>query len=194
MGPQGFPAADGPPTFFDFHSYRGVREGTRSSALTLEFPGILPYHSEKETSLTAVRFQWGATDSPPVNDHLVPLPSQKAPGWPRPIPARAVSLFLENGGHTPDLCHPCCSLSLEPSFLLCHKLSTLRVSARVPPCQSCFLQTVPRAQGALSLLFRHLCSHHGARERGLSALKATHSSWELGQAVSLPCASALSRL
>lgn len=104
---------------------------------------------------------------PPLTTALHHGPLRRpVPKRPRPsIPAHAVSLFLENGGHTRASCLPCCSLSPEPSFLLGHKLSTLHVSAREPPRQSRFLQTGPRAQGALSLLSPHLCSHHGARAR-----------------------------
>lgn len=84
---------------------------------------------------------------PPLTTALHHGPLRRpVPKRPRPsILAHAVSLFLENGGHTRASCLPCCSLSPEPSFLLGHKLSTLHVSAREPPRQSRFLQTGPRA-------------------------------------------------
>lgn len=67
---------------------------------------------------------------PPLTTALHHGPLRRpVPKRPRPsIPAHAVSLFLENGGHTRASCLPCCSLSPEPSFLLGHKLSTLHVS------------------------------------------------------------------
>lgn len=196
-GPQGFPATDGPPTFFDFHSYRGVRDGTRSSALAFEFPGILPHRSEKKTSLRTVRCQRRATDRPPVNGRLVPLPSQKA----CPRTASPLGLLVSGKRWTHSrLVSPLllpCSGTFFPAV---PQLSTLRVSAWVPPCQSCFLQTVPRAQGALSLLLPPPLLtpwwSGGCSRTGLPALKATHSSWELGRAVSVSslCASARSHL